>query len=279
MPRPSSSRERRLADREHVAVDAGVAERRRPGDLAGRVQLGQGSRPGRVGQGQRRQVRGLGPHHHIERQRDVAGTARHRPPRRQQRPVGWVGPTARHPPHRRLEPGQTRDGGGDADRPAAVGAGGERHEAGGEGCGRAAGRAARRPVERPRVGGGPERLVDGVGLPAELGRVGLAHHHAPGGPQPLDQRRVDGGGSVAGEGGGAAAGREPDRILEVLHRQRHTGEGADVLARGDALVDGRGLGKGRVGVDARRTRRGRRRAGRCGRARPRSPPGRTVAGR
>ena len=45
-------------------------------------------------------------------------------------------------------------------------------------------------VEVPRVAGGAEERVDGVGLVAALGGVGLADDDAAGRLQPLDERRV-----------------------------------------------------------------------------------------
>ncbi len=44
-------------------------------------------------------------------------------------------------------------------------------------------------------------------------------------------------------------GAEPDGVLQVLDPDGDAGEGADVVAVGDALVDQGGVGQGQLGVD------------------------------
>ena len=97
--------------------------------------------------------------------------------------------------------------------------------------------------------GGAEHRVHGVGLVPELGGVRLPDHHAPGGPQSLDERGVGRRGRAACERCRAAGGHVADRVLEVLHRERDARQRPGVLAGGDALVDGAGLGQRGVAVD------------------------------
>ncbi len=82
-------------------------------------------------------------------------------------------------PIRRLQPDEPAEAGRDADRAAAVAAGGQREDAAGDGRRRAARRAARRAVELPRVA---RRAVEhGAGDvdAAELGGRRLAGEHGP----------------------------------------------------------------------------------------------------
>ncbi len=97
--------------------------------------------------------------------------------------------------------------------------------------------------------GRPEGGVVGVALPTELGRVRLAHHHAPGGPQPRHQGRVLRGGSTTGEDGRPVRRDEARRIVEVLHADGDAGQGPGVLAAGDGVVDARRRLERVVGVD------------------------------
>ena len=75
---------------------------------------------------------------------------------------------------RRLQPEQAAGRGRDADRAAAIGRMGERHDAGRHGGGRTAARAARREIGAPRVAGDAVEARFGRRREAELGRVRLA---------------------------------------------------------------------------------------------------------
>ena len=237
-----------LAHGHDLGVGAPVAQRRRPRHPPGGAEVPQRPRPRGVRQRQRRQVARLGADDGVEREGQVPGRPGHRALGRQQRPAGRPGTPARDPAEGRLQSGEPVHRRRDADRPTAVGPGGQRDQAGGQGRPRPAGRPAGGAVERPRVAGRTERLVDRVGLPPQLRAVGLADDHAPGRPQPLDQRRVVGGRRRPGEDGRPVGGDEAGRVLEVLDPERDPGQGPDVLARRDALVDRVRVGQGRLGV-------------------------------
>ena len=158
--------------------------------LRGRSRVIEGGQPRRLGTGQRPQVGRIGPDHHVEGGDHVGQPPGHRALGRQVLPVRRLRSTARHPTERGLHARQAAARRRDADRPAAVGSGGQRHHARGDGGRAPSGGAARCVVEVPRIEGGAEHGVVGVRLPSELRRVGLAHHHASGGHQTGHQRRV-----------------------------------------------------------------------------------------
>ena len=96
--------------------------------------------------------------------------------------------THRYPAERRLHPREPTTRRRDPDRTSPVGAGGQRHHARSDCRCTSARGSARGVVQAPRVERGSEERVVGVGLPAQLRRVRLSHHHAPGRDQPGHQR-------------------------------------------------------------------------------------------
>ena len=129
----------------------------------------------------------------------------------------------------------------DPDRASTVRGVRDRHEPGGDGCGRTPARPARREVGVPGV---PRRSVeirlrerDG----AELRRVGLADDDEPG----LADASHDGGvevGDVLGIGPGRVRRADPGRRGEILHTDRNAakrrvaGSRVDVRCRGERLL-------------------------------------------
>ncbi len=98
-----------------------------------------------------------------------------------------------------------------------------RHDARRDECGRAAARSARHPVgidrvQHPTVGG-----MLGGRAHGELVEVRLGRHHAAGGPEPTNHRRVEGR-AIALEDPRRAGGGQLRGDDVVLHRDRHPGE-------------------------------------------------------
>ena len=97
---------------------------------------------------------------------------------------------------------------------------------------------------------GAEGDVVGVGLPSELGRVGLSHHDATRRSQARHQGRV--GPSAAGPPAKTAEPVRRDearRVVEVLHADGDAGQRAGVVAAGHGVVDARRRFERVVGVD------------------------------
>ena len=168
-----------------------VAERRRPGDLPGRLRVLEHRQPRGLRTRQRTQVARIGADHDVERRDHVGKSTSHRAFRREVLPVGW-----RHP----LRSGLSR---GRASRPRA------RSTKTGYGSNhlrpnrlRAAPcRQRGQPRSRPKthracgrgstgLRGRPENGIVGVRLPTELGGVGLADDDAPRRNQPGDEGRI-----------------------------------------------------------------------------------------
>jgi hypothetical protein len=125
----------------------------------------------------------------------------------------------RHEAERRLEPDDAAARGGDADRPAGVGAERGIGEAGGERGGRAAAGAARRPAGCDRVRDRPVMRVlrgDAIG---ELVQVRLADVREARRLEPRDGlRRTDR--DVVGEDRRAVRRRQPGRVEQILDGER-----------------------------------------------------------
>ena len=107
---------------------------------------------------------------------------------------------------------------------------------GGDGRGRAAARAAGDAVEVPRVVGRTVRGVLGRRAHRELVHVRLAERHETGGARARDDRRVERR-HVALEDLRSARRGHVGRDEHVLDRERHAGDGAELLAGGAAAVD------------------------------------------
>ena len=112
----------------------------------------------------------------VEEQRGVAHAARQRAADRHAVPVA----AHRHAVALRLEPEEPAGGGGDPDRPGAVGRERRGAEPGGDRGGGAAARAAARAGRVPRVAGRAERERLGHRQRLELGHVRLAEDHRAG---------------------------------------------------------------------------------------------------
>ena len=127
-----------------------------------------------------------------------------------------------------------------ADRAAGIAAERDGHDASGDGCRAAAAAAAGHAGDIPRIERWPEARVFGARTHRVLVEVGLADDDGTGIDEALDRgggvRRL-----VRAEHVAAAGCRAPVEAEVVLERDRHTGERADVLALGDASVDGLGL--------------------------------------
>ena len=148
---------RGLAHGPHLGVDRRVAEVGRPPHPAGRAELLQRAGPARVGHGQRAQVGGLRADDGVEGEGHVPDRAGHRAPGRQVGPVGRMRPTRGHAAQRRLDARQAAQRRRDADGPAAVRPGAQRHHAGGDRGGRAAARSARAAARGSTGCGWPRR--------------------------------------------------------------------------------------------------------------------------
>ena len=134
------------------------------------------------------------------------------------------------------EPGHPAEGRRDAERPSQVGPLRQREHAGREPRRPAAGRPSRRERRVPRVAGCAEHVVEGVGPRGELRRVGLAHHHRPGGPQAAHHQRVLRGHVVRVQRR-AVGGAQPRHRRHVLDPDRHPRERPDVLSPRQPPVD------------------------------------------
>ena len=116
-----------------------------------------------------------------------------------------------------------------------------------------AARAAAAPPEEPPgpwawsngFSGRAEDGVGGVAAPGELGGVGLADDDAAGRPQAGDEGMVVVGGRVVGVERRAVGGAVADGVLGVLDAEGDAGQRPGVVAGGDALVEGGGLGRAR----------------------------------
>jgi hypothetical protein len=86
----------------------------------------------------------------------------------------------------------------------------------------------------------------GVEAQGHVGKVRAPDGDRPGRPHPLHHRRVDGDDRL-GEGRDTPGGREPGHVDVLLDGDRHPGQRANGLARGQAPVQVGGLGPRRVG--------------------------------
>ena len=240
--------ERGLADAPHLVVERGVAERRGPADPGRELRVDDGVEPGRLGARQRGEVVLFGADDGVEREGDVRDAPGHRPFGREREPPRRDGAAGRHAAEGGLEPRQTAQRRGDPDGAPAVGARGERHHARGDGGGRAARGPAGGVLEVPGVARGAEDRVGRARRPAVLGSVRLADDDAAGAAQPRDEVRVAHRRCGVGLERRAVRRREPGRVLQVLHPDRHPGERAGVRARGEEGVHGGRLLEGALGV-------------------------------
>ena len=104
-----------------------------------------------------------------------------------------------------------------ADRAAAVGSMGERHDAGRDGRRRTAARAAGRVIEIPRVAARAEQFGFRVRHLADLRRVGLAEHVETGRAAARDHRRIVGGHEIPVVPAAHRQRQPGDRRAEILH--------------------------------------------------------------
>ena len=131
-----------------------------------------------------------------------------------------LGP-ARDAPVGRLQPDEAREPGGDADRPAAVAAGGQRDETAGDGRRAPARRPARRARRVPRVARRAVEQRAGDVDAAELAGRRLAGQH---GPAVVDQPRDEGRGvrrDLVGEHDAGVGGRPTGHVVELLDADGH----------------------------------------------------------
>ncbi len=165
---------------------------------------------------------------HVQRRGGVGHGARHdtrgRRGRHRLDPVGDAVATG-------LEPDQAVARGRDADRSAAVGGVRDRRHARRDRGARTARGAAGCVVRVPRVAGDAEPLRLGHGDGAELGRRRLAHEHEAGRAQARHRRVVDQLG-VLGHGARPVRRRPSLDAVQVLDRDRHAGEGRQLVGRG-----------------------------------------------
>ena len=191
-----------------------------------------------VAAGRRRQagaIAGVGSGHHVEQQRGVGhgrGEASDhgvlgemRVAERGDAPVGALQPD---------EAGEARRG---PDRTATVARRAERHHSRRHRGGRATARPARRAAEVPRVARDPEQRARGIGPRPELGRRGLADRDRTGGTQPTDVDRVGRLRRTVREPPRPARRRHAGTIFEVLHAERHAGQGPELVE--SSVVHGR----------------------------------------
>jgi hypothetical protein len=189
----------------------------------------------------------------LEHQRQVERGAGHRPAHLQRVPHE-IGGDRRNQSRRRPEAHDTAEGGGDPERPAQIGALGERDHSGREADGAAPGRAAGALVRVPGIPGAPEHVVPGIAAGRELGSIGLAQDQGIRGAQPFDHQRIALG-NVVGVERGSERGAEPGHLGHVLDADRHAGKRADRFAAVDPplqrarIVERTGV-EGHDGVEA-----------------------------
>ena len=213
--------ERRLEHLAHAVLDALAGQLGRHAELEATQVCARGQVDvARVAEG--RTVARVAADHVAQQQRGVRHVAREGPAlveRRRERDH----PVARHAAVGRLQPDQSAERRGLADRAAGVGADRPRHQAGGDGRGAAARRPAGHALGVPRVA---DRAVAGVLVRRahrELVHVGLAEHRRAGVLELLD-RRGGVGRLVAVEDATAARAGHAVHAEQVLDAERHAAE-------------------------------------------------------
>ncbi len=201
----------------------------------------------REGRGQGASIAVVGPRGEVEKKCGVVDGRRERPEHAEL--CDRARPRVRDATERRLVADEAAEPRGGAGRPSSVTRRRERHHPGSDRTRRAPARAARRAGRIPRVAGHTPRAGRGVRPRAELGHRGLADGHGPCSPEASDVDRVRGGRWSALEPQRALAGRHPLAVVEVLHAERHAGEGPRILAASDSLVDPLGRGAREVDID------------------------------
>jgi hypothetical protein len=148
-----------------------------------------------------------------------------------------------------LEADQPAQGRGDPDRAPSVGRGGYGGEADGQCRARAPARSAGRPLESPWVAGRTEDEVRRITLGRELGKIGLADHDRPGGPEPGRGESVPGGWRIVGKQYGAPGGAHASDVLKIFHQDRDARERAEIVACGNPLVEHQCLSECEIGPE------------------------------
>ena len=184
----------------------------------------------------------------VEERSRVPDIAREDPVARETRPVR-APRTRTHEPAARLEPDEPARARGDADRPAAVVAVGDRDDAGRDRGGRSAARAAGRARRVPRRAGRGSVVGLGVAGQAELGRRRLAEHHRARTSEERDDAVVDVRDVVREERGPRreAHARDHREVLDGARDAEQRWEAARVVGGREDPLGLRGLGERPLG--------------------------------
>ena len=134
-----------------------------------------------------------------------------------------MGRTRRHATASRTQPEQAAVRRRNADRAAAVGGTGRRHDASGDGRRSATGRAARRAIELPGIARRAPQAAFGAALQRQLRQRGLAEADQPGALKTLHDFRGNVRAPVL-QHAGSGAGRNAFHMLgNVLQQERYAG--------------------------------------------------------